>query len=153
MQMKPAICTKSDNITIMSGIEIGDVINELFNTFHRRYQKGLQTKMKVSSFTFEGIDLLEYHLHKISLNRGNPYINSPEWIKNEKVTINTQNTEDNNCFQYAINAALNYQNIFITLKEFLNLSHLLIIIIGMISIFQQDIKIILRLRKIIAILH
>ena len=32
--------TKSDNITIMSGIETDDVINELFNTFCRRYQEG-----------------------------------------------------------------------------------------------------------------
>ena len=50
--------TKSDNITIMSGIETGDVINELFNSFCRRYQEGLQTKMKGSSFTFERIDIL-----------------------------------------------------------------------------------------------
>ena len=103
--------TKSDNVTIMSGIETEDVINELFNTFRKRYQEGLETKMKGSSYTFERIDLLEYHLHKISLNRGSSYINSPEWIKNKKVTINPQNTEDNNCFQYAITAALNYQNI------------------------------------------
>ena len=56
---------KSDNITIMSGIETDDVINELFNIFRRRYQEGLETKMKGSSFIFECIDLLEYHLHKI----------------------------------------------------------------------------------------
>ena len=39
------------------------------------------------------------------------YINSPEWIKNKGVTVNPKNTKDNNCFQYAITAALNYQNI------------------------------------------
>ena len=38
--------TKSDNITIMSDIETEDAINELFNTFLRRYQGGLETKMK-----------------------------------------------------------------------------------------------------------
>ena len=103
--------TKRDNITIMSGIETDVVINELFNTFRRRYQEGLQTKMKGSSYTFERIDLLEYHLHKISLNIGSSCINSSEWIKNEKVTANPQNTEDNKCFQYAITTALNYQNI------------------------------------------
>ena len=80
--------TKSDNVTIMSGIETEDVINELFNTFLKKYQEGLETKMRGSSFTFERIDLLEYHLHKISLNRGSSYINSPEWIKNKGVTIN-----------------------------------------------------------------
>ena len=103
--------TKSDNIKIMSGIETNNVINELFHSFAKRYQKGLETKMKGSSFTFERIDLLEYHLHKISLNRGSSYIESPEWIQNKGVTINPKNTKDNNCFQYAIIAALNYQNI------------------------------------------
>ena len=96
--------TKSDNIAIMSGIETEDVINELFNTFRKRYQEGLETKMRGSSFTFERIDLLEYHLHKISLNRGSSYIKSPEWIKNKGVTINPKNTNDNRCFQYAITA-------------------------------------------------
>ena len=57
--------TKSDNVTIMSGSETEDVINELFNTFCKRYQEGLETKMKGSSFTFDRIDLIEYHLHKI----------------------------------------------------------------------------------------
>ena len=76
--------TKSDNITIMSGTETGDVINELFSTFRKRYQKGLEAKIRGSSFTFECIDLLDYHLHNISLNRGSSYINSPEWIKNKK---------------------------------------------------------------------
>ena len=49
--------------------------------------------MKGSSFTFEHIDLLEYHLHKISLNRGSSYIESPEWIQNKRVTINPKNTK------------------------------------------------------------
>ena len=102
--------TKSDNITIMSGIETDDVINELFNTFRRRYQEGLETKMKGSSYIFERTDLLEYHLHKITLNRGSSYINSHEWIKNKGVTINPKK-KDNKCFQYAVTAGLNYQNI------------------------------------------
>ena len=67
--------------------------------------------MKGSSFTFERIDLLEYHFHKISLNRGSSYIKSPEWIKNKGVIINPKNTKNDKCFQYAIIAALNHQNI------------------------------------------
>ena len=95
----------------MRDIETDDAINELFNTFRRRYQERLETKMKGSSFTLECIDSLEYHLHKISLNRGSSYIKSPTWIKNKGVTINPKNTKNNMCFQYAITAALNYQNI------------------------------------------
>ena len=62
--------TKSDNIEIISGIEISDATNELLSSFIKRYQERLETNMKGSSFIFECIDLLEYHLHKISLNRG-----------------------------------------------------------------------------------
>ena len=76
----------------------------------KRYQEGLETKMKGSSYIFERIALLEYHLHKISLNRGSSYIDSPIWIKNKGVTINPKNTKNNNCFQYAITASLNHQN-------------------------------------------
>ena len=77
----------------------------------KRYQEGLEAKMKGSSYIFERIDLLEYHLHKISLNRGSSYIISPKWLKNKGVKINPKNTKDNNYFQYEITAALNYQNI------------------------------------------
>ena len=54
----------------MNGIETNDAINELFNSFLRRYQEGLETKMKGSGYIFDKVDLLEYHFHKISLNKG-----------------------------------------------------------------------------------
>ena len=38
------------------------------------------------------------------------YINSPDWIKKEKVTINPKNADDK-CFQYAATNALNYEEI------------------------------------------
>ena len=58
--------------------------------------------MKGSEFVPSGIDLLYYHLQRISLNRkGSSYIDSPKWLKNKKATINPKNN-DNNCFQYAI---------------------------------------------------
>ena len=62
--------TKSDNVEIMNGTDTSDAINKLIDSFMKIYQEGLETKMKGSSYIFERIDLLEYHLHKISLNRG-----------------------------------------------------------------------------------
>ena len=89
----------------MSGTETNHVIYELFKSFLRRYQEGLETKMKGSGFIFERVDLVEYHLHKINLNRGNSYTKSPEWIINKHGTINSQNTENNRCLQYATTVA------------------------------------------------
>ena len=73
--------TKSDNNEIMNVIDTSDAINELINSFRKRYQEGLETKMKESSYIFERIDLLEYHLHKVSLNRGISYIKCDECLK------------------------------------------------------------------------
>ena len=61
-----------------------DVINELFKSVLRRYQENLETKMKGSSYVFERVHLLYYNLHKININRGGSYIDSPDWIKNIK---------------------------------------------------------------------
>ena len=73
-----AMHTKSDNIEIMNSVDTSDIINELIDSFMKRYQEGLETKMKGSSYIFEHIDLLQYHLHKINLNRGGSYIKSFE---------------------------------------------------------------------------
>ena len=70
--------TKSHNIKIMSGTDTSDAIKELIDSFTKRYQEGLETKMKGSSYIFERVDLLEYILHKISLNRGSSYIDPPK---------------------------------------------------------------------------
>ena len=44
------------------------------------------------------------------MKRGGSYIDSPEWLKNKKATINPKNNDDN-CFQYALTVELNHQNI------------------------------------------
>ena len=46
--------------------------------------------MKGSQFVFENADLLHYSLHKTSLNRAGPYVDSPSWLKNKKATLNPQ---------------------------------------------------------------
>ena len=74
--------SKRDNVKIVMGIETDDIINELFKSFFKKYQEGLETKMREgSNFVFESVNLLYYSLHKISLNRGASYIDSPSSLK------------------------------------------------------------------------
>ena len=67
--------------------------------------------MKGSDYIFNHVNSLEYHFHKVSLNRGSSYIPSPDWLSHKKTTINPYNYADNRCFLYAIIIALNSQNI------------------------------------------
>ena len=39
------------------------------------------------------------------------HIDSPDWIKNKKETINPINKKDNKCFQYAVPITLNLEEI------------------------------------------
>ena len=78
--------------------------------------------MRGSEFVFDGVDVLYYDLKKISLNRGGSYIDSPEWIKNKKTTMNPKNKKDDKCFQYALTVALNHEKLETTQKEYQKLN-------------------------------
>ena len=90
--------------------ETDDITKELFKSFLKKYQDGLEKKMERSDFVFESVDLSNYILHKISLNRGGSYINSPGQIKNKKATINRK-SKDNKCLRDPITTALNHERI------------------------------------------
>ena len=47
--------------------------------------------MKCSEFVFDYVHLLYYKCHNINLNHGRSYIDSSDWVKNKKATINPLN--------------------------------------------------------------
>ena len=100
---------KSDNIEIMMVSKTKDIIKELKEPLLQNYQEGSEESMGESRFIFDRADLLYYSREKTSLKRSGSYIKSPKWLKNKKATINPQNYDDDNCFKYAVTAALNYQ--------------------------------------------
>ena len=70
-------------------------------------QNNLESK-KVREFVFDYAQLLYCRCHKINLNRGGSYIDSPDWIKSNKKSINKK---DSKCFQDAVTVALNHEEI------------------------------------------
>ena len=60
---------------------------------------------------FHYVQLLYYKCHKINFNCGGSDIDSPDWMKNKKATINHINKKDNEYFQYAVTVSLNYEEI------------------------------------------
>ena len=61
-----------------------DVVEELFKSTLERYQTGLQELMRESEFVFDCVNELYYKFHKVDLNRGRSYFDSPRWLKNKK---------------------------------------------------------------------
>ena len=102
--------SKTDNVEIMINDKGDEVIKELFRSLKNRSQNNLEL-MKGSEFVFDYVQLLYFKCHKIDPSRGGSYIDSPNWIKNKKATINPINKKDNKCFQYAVTVASNYEEI------------------------------------------
>ena len=82
--------SKSENIEIIISDEADEVTKELFDSLKNSYQNNLES-MKGSEFVFGYIHLLYYKCHKINPNCRGSYVDSTDWIKNEKATINPIN--------------------------------------------------------------
>ena len=87
--------------------KVDEVIGKLFESLRKRYQNKLEESMKGREFVFDCVHLQFFKCYKINQTRGGSYIDSPDWIKNKKATINPINKKDNKCFQYAVTVALN----------------------------------------------
>ena len=48
-----------------------------------------------------------YKCHKVNFRHEGSSIDSPNWIKKKKATINPENKDDK-CFHYAVTVLLNY---------------------------------------------
>ena len=70
--------TKSHDTEIIMGNKTDEIIVELFKSLLQNYQIDLEESTRGSEFVFDGVDLLYYHLQKISLKRGASNVYSPK---------------------------------------------------------------------------
>ena len=89
--------SESDNIEFMMNDKADEII-ELINSLKIRYQNNLKL-VKGCEFFFDYVHLLYYNSCKINANR------------KKTATINPINKKDNKCFQYAVTAMLNCEEI------------------------------------------
>ena len=63
-----------------------------------------------SRFRFDEVLLLDISFHWLNLTRGNSHFPLPDWLARKKAIINPQN-KDEECFKWAVIAALEWSNI------------------------------------------
>ena len=106
---KRVMYSMSNSINFTSYKDTKEIVNEFFESLLSRYQDNLKV-FRGSDFIFDSVQVLYYKCHKVNFKRGGSYIDSPDWIKNIKATINPKH-EDDKYFQYAATVALNYEEI------------------------------------------
>ena len=98
--------SRSDNIICISSSNTNEIIEQLLTSLHEKFDDELVLSRESSSFVYESVQERNIHFHKIDPCRGALFIDTLEWLKNKKATINQQNTNNAYCFMYSIAIAL-----------------------------------------------
>ena len=102
-----SIRNPNDIINLQIKSEKTTDIDEIFDQLIKKHHD-LTESLKNVDLIPGDIESITYNFTEIIIS--NTFIESPEWIKNKKCTINSQN-KDNKCFQYSVTIALNYQKV------------------------------------------
>ena len=98
--------SRSVNVICMPSSNTNEILEQLLTSFYEKFNKELQLSCESSSFMFERVEEFNINFHKIDFRRGASFIDTRDWLKHEKATINPQNKYDTCCFMYAIGIAL-----------------------------------------------
>ena len=85
---KRVMYTRSICEEFMTGSETEEITEKLIMSLLQKYQDNLQNKMKGSDFIFNRVNYLFYDFNRITIGKGESYIESPKWLKDKKCTIN-----------------------------------------------------------------
>ena len=101
--------SKSNNKKYVSYNDANEVVEELIESLHSRYQGNLGHSMRGSEFIFDSVQLMYYKYYQENVKCSGSYIDSPDCIEKKKATVNSKNKDK--CFHYAIMVALKYEKI------------------------------------------
>ena len=102
-----SIRNSNDLTTLQIKSENTTNIDEMFDQLIKKHETHSKS-LKDINFKPEGIESMIYNFTETIIS--NTFIESVEWIKNKKCTINPQN-KDNKRFQYSVTIVLNYQKV------------------------------------------
>ena len=98
--------SRSDNVICMpSRSNTNKLLGQLVTSLNEKFQDDSELSGESSSFVYESVEECNIHFHKIDLRRGASFIDTPEWLKHKKVTINPQNENNGYCFMDAATIA------------------------------------------------
>ena len=90
----------------MPSSNANEILGQLLTSLYEKYQDDLKLSQESSSFVYESVEECNIHFNKIDLRRGASFIDTPDWLKPKKATINPQNKNYVYCFMYAVTIAL-----------------------------------------------
>ena len=89
--------SRSDNVICMPSSNTNKILEQLLSSLYEKFNDDLQLSRESSSFVYDSVEECNIHFNKIDLGRGASFIDTPEWLKHKKATINPQNKNIVSC--------------------------------------------------------
>ena len=93
---------------IFQGSDLNEVMEEMFA--HKKTQIE-NPALANSRFRFVEVIFIDVNFYQLNLTRGSSHLPLPDWIANKKAVINPTNDNDEECFKWAVTAALHHEEI------------------------------------------
>ena len=88
-------------------MDLDEIVDEMIN--HTKEQIENPALLN-SRFIFDEVLFMNIDLHQLNLTRGSSYLPLPNWLARKKAIINPKN-KDQECFKWAVIAALRWEEI------------------------------------------
>ena len=105
----------------MTNVHRGSDLDQIVNGMIAHIKTQIENPALLNSrFRLDEVLFLNINFHQLSLTRDSSYIPLPDWLARKKVIINPQN-DDEDCFKWAVIAALRWTDIKSNSEHVLNL--------------------------------
>ena len=93
---------------VLQGSNLDKILEEMFAHMRTQIENPALAKRR---FVFDPVLFLDVSYHKLKLTQGSSYLPLPDWTANKKAVINPKNKDDEECFNWAVIAALHQEEI------------------------------------------
>ena len=95
----------------MTNVHRANDLDQLVNLMIAHMKTQIENPTLLNSrFKFDEVLFLNINFHRLNLTRGSSYLPLPDWIEKKEAIINPQN-DDEECFKWAVIAALEWTEI------------------------------------------
>ena len=95
----------------MTNVHRGSNLEQIVDEIITHMKTQIENPARLNSrFRFDEVLFLDVNFHRLNLTRGSFYLPLPDWLARKKAIINPQN-DDEECFKWAVIAALRWTDI------------------------------------------
>ena len=94
-------------MSVYRGSDLDQIVDEMIDNMKFQIEN---PALLNSRFVFDEVLFMNIDLHQLNLKRGSSYLPLPDWLACKKAIINPKN-KDQECFKWAVIAALRWEEI------------------------------------------